>query len=115
MDAYLARICWNSRGWTEPTGEASKSESGTYAARTGIGHEEWLFDPGAILEGWQYGFLQPVSKSRDRLAGETIDVRLFTISPESRWFYVGRLRSCEVLTQEGAEVARRAFKESGRL
>lgn len=115
MDEYLARICWNSKCWTEPTGEAAKSESGSYAARSRLGHEEWLFDPGAIIDGWQYGFLQPVSKSRDRLAGETIDVRLFTISPQSQWFYVGRLPSCEVLTVEAAESARVAFRKSGRL
>ena len=107
MDRYVARICWNSKSWVRPTGEAALAESGTYAATMGFGHEEWLFNFEWIL--------QPVGKSRKKLAGRTIDVKLYTITPDGEWFYAGHLKSCEVLDEEAASAARREFKKRGWL
>lgn len=115
MDEYVARLCWNSAGWTGPTREAEDLETGTYVTRTGVGHEEWLFDPESEIDGWRYGFLQPVSKPRDRLADSLIDVRLFTIGPKSRWLYVGRLPECHVLSKSDAAAAKAIYRKSGRL
>lgn len=113
-DAYLARLCWNSSNWVRPTGEAARSEQGdTYNAEMGFGHEEWLFNYQWILDGWKYGFLQPVNKSLAKVQGKTLDVRLYTISPGRHWYYVGHLRSCEVLTEEAADRARKEFKRRG--
>jgi hypothetical protein len=49
MSAYAARICWNSKGWVVPTGEAADLESAgpshtTYVQDHRFGHEEWLFN-----------------------------------------------------------------------
>lgn len=116
MDEYLARICWNSKGWAAATGEAAGIESpGTYATRCGFGHEEWMFDPAARLDGWRYGFLQPVNDSRDRLMGTEIDVRLFTIAPDKRRYYVARIAPCEILTYQQSSVAWRRFRRAGRV
>jgi len=112
---YVARLCWNSSGWTGPTSEATRLEHGTYVAEHGVGHEDWLFDPASEIDGWRYGFLQPVSKPRERLADSLIDVRLFTIGPESRWLYVGRLPECHVLTEAQAAEAKATYRRSGRL
>jgi len=113
-DSYLARLCWNSTNWVRPPGEAAKSEHGdTYNAEMGFGHEEWLFNYQWILDGWKYGFLQPVNRSLAKVQGKTLDVRLYTISPGRHWYYVGHLRSCEVLTEEAAEAARKEFKRRG--
>lgn len=110
---YFARLCWNSSGWVHPTGEAARAERETYAAQHGFGHEEWLFNYQWVLDGWKYGFLQPINRSLAKVQGETIDVRLYTIDPDSSWFHVGQIRSCEVLTEEQASAARKAFKQRG--
>jgi hypothetical protein len=116
LEPYAARICWNSKNWVCPTGEAAKIESPTnYAPMFGFGHEEWLFNYQWVIGGWKYGFLQPVNKSLRKVLGETIDVRLYTISPHARWFYVGHIRQCEVLTEEVASKARAEFRRRGWL
>jgi len=115
-EVYAARICWNSRKWVTPTGEAARAESGdTYAVRMGFGHEEWLFNRDWVVEGWKYGFLQPVSPSRTRLEGKTIDLRLYAISPEHEWFYVAEIAGCEVLSESLADAARQQFDRRGWL
>lgn len=114
--SYVARICWNSQTWTRPTGEAARLEAkGSYAADKGFGHEEWLFDREAALDGWQYGFLQAVNKSYRKVVGRTIDLRLWTMGPGATRYYVGRIPACEVLTPHEAEAAAKQFGESGRL
>ena len=113
LDSYAARVCWNSKGWIYPTGEAAKIESNTYTTERGFGHEEWLFNYEWILDGWKYGFLQPVNRSLAKVEGETIDVRLYTITSDAKWYYVGHLRRCEVLTEKLAESARAEFKRRG--
>jgi hypothetical protein len=112
-ERYLARLCWNTKNWTRPTGEAALIEQGTYSARIGFGHEEWLFNFDRILDGWTYSFLQPVGRSLTRVQGRTLDVNLYTISPERNWWYVGQLHRCEVLTEEMADHARKEFKRRG--
>jgi hypothetical protein len=115
MTQYVARLCWNSTTWTRPTGESAKTEKGTYAAKTGYGHEEWLFNFQWELRGWKYGFLQPVNRSFANVCGQTIDVRLYTIAPKTGWFYVGRIPKCEVITEEQAATARAAYRKKGWL
>jgi hypothetical protein len=115
MQRYVARLCWNTAGWVRPTGEARETESDTYATRMGFGHEEWLFNYQWMLEGWKYGFLQPVNRSYRKVQGSTIDVRLYTISPDGVWYYVAHVRHCEVLTQPQAEAAREEFRTRGWL
>ena len=115
LDQYVARLCWNSKGWVQPTGEAAASESGTYAAQMRFGHEEWLFDAKRVIDGWRYGFLEPVHKSWRGLEGKTIDVRLYALSPDRRRYYVGHLPACEILSEESAGRARRIYAERGWL
>jgi hypothetical protein len=112
-DFYYARLCWNDAGWTHPSGSASSAEQAndTYATRHGYGHEEWLFNFQWMVDGWKYGFLQPVNKSYEKVVGKSIGVRLYTVGPEKRWYYVGELRRCEVVTEEQAAIARKAFQK----
>lgn len=113
---YRCRICWNSEGWTRPTGEAARYESkGTYAVSNGFGHEEWLLDFTKLVDGWHYAFLQPVNKSCKGRGGEKLNLVLYTRSPEKQQLYVGRLRDCEVLTSEKAEIALAEYLRSGWL
>lgn len=113
-ERYLARLCWNSKNWTRPTGDAARIEQAeTYNAKMGFGHEEWLFNFQWVLDGWKYGFLQPVNRSLAKVEGKVLDVRLYAISPTGSWFYVGHLRRCEVLTEDQAQTARAEFKRRG--
>ena len=115
MDRYAARICWNSKGWVTPSGDAPRLEHETYVTRVGFGHEEWLFNFQWVLDGWKYAFLQPVNKSLSRVQGGRLDVRLYTIGERKAWFYVGHIQPCEVLRDEQAEEARAAFRKRGWL
>lgn len=112
-EKYVARICWNSANWVHPTGEAPSIERATYVTEAGFGLEEWLFNFQWVLDGWEYGFLQPVNRSLAKAQGTTIDIRLCAISPKAEWFYVAHVPRCEVLTEEQAEYARREFKRRG--
>ena len=56
MPKYYARICWNTRGWVAPSGDAKNLETGTYAAKDKFGHEEWLFNFMWLLDGYHYAF-----------------------------------------------------------
>jgi len=113
-ERYLARLCWNSNNWTRPSGDAEEQED-TYISRVGFGHEEWLFNFAWVLDGWKYGFLQPVNRSIEKVEGKILDVRLYTIRPDSAWFYVGHIHRCEVLSEEQAERVGRQFKKNGWL
>ncbi|MCP3163144.1 hypothetical protein [Myxococcus qinghaiensis] len=111
---FLARICWNSAHWVRPTGESRMLETGTYVTEYGFGHEEWLFNLGWVLDnGFHYAYLQPLRSAWERHRGRVIHIRLFTIAPSGERLYVGELRSCEVLTEEQAEVAAREYEKRG--
>lgn len=111
---YYARVCWNSKGWIYPTGDARSLEVNTYAAKNGFGHEEWLFNP-QTFEGYHYAFLQPVGQSFKKLTGKTIDVLLWAINPYKQHVQIGEIRNCEVLTEAQAREALAAYQKNGWL
>jgi hypothetical protein len=113
--SYTARVCFNSQGWRFPTGEAAQLESNTYVAENGFGVEEWLFNFGWLIDGLHYAFLQPVSKSFEKLAGKTVGILLYTINPNGDRLYIGQISHCEVLRREQAEHALNIYKERGWL
>lgn len=112
---YNCRICWNTEGWTFPTGEAAQSETGTYVSSNGFGHEEWLFNFEWIINGWKYGRLQPVARSLEKLADESIDLCLYTLSPRDGAMTVGSIDGVRVLDEEEAEFALSEFRNRGWL
>lgn len=76
----LCRICYNDRGYVEPSGRRGKSSnktyhnelgedsSGAYEARKGFGHEEWLANEVVITsarKGWCQGFIQQKGQPAD--------------------------------------------------
>lgn len=115
---YLSRICVNSRGWTHPTGDASRQETSrpkSFANMYGYGHEEWLFRSEWQVDGWQYGFLQGVNNSRKKLAGmkEAVDVTLYTCEPGDERKYVARINDLECLSYEQSDAIHQLFAEKG--
>lgn len=112
----IARICWNTEGWSRPSGSAKQTEGeGTYARAHGFGHEEWLFRMDWQLESWHYAFLEPVRRAKGSLEGEVHDILLYTIDRDFRRFYVGRFHACEILTSAKAADAASEYKARGWL
>jgi hypothetical protein len=115
MDKYC-RLCWNSEGWRYPTGEAAKIESGnSYVAEKGFGHEEWLFNFEWILDGYRYGFLQPISKFRGKYQNDTFSVLLYTLTPEKQTLIVGRIDNLYVPNNRELNAAFRQIRDRGWL
>lgn len=114
--SYLARICWNSKGWRCATGDARDLEGQpSFVGMYGFGHEEWLFNNVWTVKGWRYGFLEPVHDAWAQHQGEIIDVGLYTIGPGKRRLWAGRIRRAEVLTEREALSARAEFDKRGYL
>ena len=101
---YVTRLTWNTLGWRQPSGPG-KGEHGTYVAKSGFGHEEWLNRSEWVFGGWRYAFLQGVHRQRKRLIGKTLNIRLYTINPMKERSYVGKLNSAEVIDDETAKQA----------
>jgi hypothetical protein len=83
------RVCWNTRYWREPTGEAARIETGkSYVVQNGFGHEEWLFNfswlqpaDNSGAELFKYGFLQPIGKYQNTYEGKSFDVLVYAVTP----------------------------------
>lgn len=99
MEMKLCRICWNSAGWRRPTGEAAVLETGdSYVAEHGYGHEEWLFNYEWMIDGYKYGFLQPIGKFHSNYAGETTSLCLYTVTSDKDRLVVGVIREAYIPT-----------------
>ena len=103
METYITRLCWNENDWKKPSGHASKSETKTFNTKFGFGIEEWLFSSEFEINGWRYGFIQGVNKSRKKLAGKLINLLLFTINPNKRRYLVCEIKDCYVFKENEKE------------
>jgi len=112
MDQYYARICWNVKHWTNPSQDHVRLREKSNAAKNRFGGEEWLFNS-RQFDGYHYAFLQPVKNSFRGMRGKTIDVLLWTISPDKGRFQVGEIKNCEVLTNSQAKKAFDHYKKKG--
>ncbi len=115
---YLARICFNSKGWRRPTGEARHLEINnppSFSRMFGYGHEEWLFRFDWQIDGWQYGFLQGVNNSRSTVAGmeNAVDVTLYTCEPFSRRRYIAKILDVECLSYSQSKAIHDQFVANG--
>ena len=87
MQNKYARVCWNTLGWRIPSGDAIEGNS--YVARYGFGHEEWLFNFEWLINGYRYGFLQPIGKFYEKYAEESCSILIYTVTPEQQTLLVG--------------------------
>lgn len=110
LEKRVARICWNDKEWKEPSGRAGKSTaSGTHEYIHGYGHEEWIFDLRKEIDGYCYGFLEPIRKHQETYAGRYFWVWLYTINSEtSQRYWVGIINKIQVLNSAEAN---HIFKE----
>ena len=119
MDKYC-RICWNTADWTRPTRNSGETQS--YVAEYQYGHEEWLLDLAWPISGYRgdktpycYGFLQPINKYHEKYIGQTMDVCLYTVTPDKDRLFVGIIRELYVPDLEELTWARAELDRLGRF
>lgn len=113
-EARICRICWNTNNWTCPSGPEGKALGKSYEATNGFGHEEWLFRQEFQIDGFQYGFIQPIGKYLSRYEGNTYDLMLYAINSRDKTkYWVGNLKSVEVLTASQREKYSSLFEKKG--
>jgi len=117
VEDKIARICWNTQGWRKPSGTQGKSkDKKAYEFRAGFGHEEWLLDTTKLVEGWHYGFLQPIGLNRDKYAGQKFNISLYSINNETKYrWWVGRILGVEVISPDESANVYAAYKKNGWL
>jgi hypothetical protein len=116
MPRHSCRVCWNTAGWTRPTGDARNLEDKkSYVSRQGFGHEEWLFSYDWLLDDLKYGHLQPVSRSRRRLTGSLLDLFLYAFGPDRRIYAVGTIDQVRVIDDSECDDVLRQFHRRGWL
>lgn len=113
-ESKIARITWNTNGWVKPSGLTGKSTNASFEYEHGFGHEEWLFDGDKVIEGYKYGFLEPIHKFRSKYEGQIFDLALYTRDAESnKCFWVTNLKDVEVLMPEESEKVLAFYKKEG--
>jgi len=110
MDWFLARVCWNRRGWSQPSGDARSLETNTFVARHGFGFDEWLFSDRFEFEGWHYGFVQGVQRRHSTFVSQDIALRFFSIGPTGDRWSTGSISRCTVLEHDQAHLAVSQFQ-----
>ncbi|WOK09201.1 hypothetical protein RT717_11190 [Imperialibacter roseus] len=113
-ESKIARITWNTNGWIKPSGLTGKSTNPSFENEHGFGHEEWLFDGDKVIEGYKYGFLEPIHKYRSKYEGQIFDLTLYTRDAESnKSFWVTNLKDVEVLLPEESEKILAHYRKEG--
>lgn len=105
IEKRVARLCWNDNGWVMPSGRYGKSNyEGSHEAKYGYGHEEWLFDTGKLINGYHYGFLEPIRRQQDAYTGNKYDIWLYTIDANTKKrYWIGEIKNAEALDRNAAD------------
>jgi len=113
----IARLTWNDNGYVSPSGLIGKSkDKKTHEGTYGYGHEEWLFDTSKLVDGYHYGFLEPIRKHQNAYTGKDYDVWLYTIDANSGLRYlVGKIKNVEVINSEEAARIKILYEQNGWL
>ncbi|WP_145859997.1 hypothetical protein [Pedobacter suwonensis] len=115
----IARICWNENNWSRPSGPFGKSKNSdaSFEREKGYGYEEWLFNPDRNLGGYHYSFIQAFNKGDHQ--GKTYTLNVYAIkrvsNSLSEYYWVGKFRHLEVLTNEQQQHALTEFRQRGWL
>jgi len=111
IEKRIARLTWNSNGWVKPSGPNGKSKNtDTHEGKFGYGHEEWLFDSSKLIDGYHYGFLEPIRKQQQAYINNIYDVWLYTIDNISKKrFWIGEINKVEVIDNILAESIKQIY------
>ena len=107
----IARLTWNKNGWVKPSGPEGKSKiKETHEGKFGYGHEEWLFDTSKLIEGYHYGFLEPIRKQQQAYVNNSYNVWLYTIDNISKKrYWIGEINNLEVIDNDKAEKVKNIY------
>lgn len=114
IDKKMARICWNTNGWTIPSGFEGKSKNkGSFEQKHGYGFEEWMFNVARTLNGYVYANIQALPEDRKSPQGRVFDLTLFSINGNSGERYkVGTIKNVEIIDEQESK---KVFKEYCRV
>ncbi len=94
----IARICWNSNGWTQPSGSNGKSSAkDTFEGKYHFGYEEWLFNKAYNINGYNYGFLQQFNQDWNLHVNKTYNIHLLTFQSKVGLSYIAYLPKVKVI------------------
>ena len=113
MHDKFSRICWNTAGWQKPTGDAAKVETTSYVATHRFGHEEWLFNFEWLVNGYRYGFLQPILKFYSKYKGNSCSILLYTVTPEQETLLVAKIANIYIPEEDELDRVLRIYESSG--
>ena len=113
MHDKFSRICWNTAGWKKPTGDAAKIETTSYVATHRFGHEEWLFNSEYLIDGYRYGFLQPILKYYRKYKGHSCSILLYTVTPEKDTLLVAKIKNVYIPEEDELDRVLRTYESSG--
>jgi len=115
IEKRISRLTWNTNGWVKPSGSEGKSKNkNTHEGTFGYGHEEWLLDISKIIDGYHYGFLEPIRKQQSVYLNKTYDVWLYTIDNISKKrYWVGEINKVEVIDSKEAERIKEIYVKNG--
>lgn len=115
IEKRIARLTWNDNGWVKPSGLEGKSEDKeTHEGKYGYGHEEWLFDTSKLIDGYHYGFLEPIRKEQQAYENKSYDVWVYTINKlTKKRYWIGEINNVEVLDNDEAERIKELYIQNG--
>lgn len=94
MKTVLQRVCWNTRGWQMPSGNAAHEKG--YPSEAGFGHEEWNFQLDDAFEKWLHGYMY--TRPKDIEQNEVFRLIFFAIHPDTKSrLVVGIYHAAEVI------------------
>lgn len=111
----VARICWNDFGWQRPSGREGKSSNPkSYEYKVGYGHEEWLLDTEKLINGYHFGYLQPVGNAWEKYQGKIFNISLYSINNDSseKW-WIGTINNAQVVTVDESKQVYVYYKKEG--
>jgi hypothetical protein len=109
----VARICWNTNQWLKPSGRTGKSTAKlSYEGVNGYGYEEWLFDFTKLIDGYKYGYLQPIRLTE--YPNTLFDIRLYTLNKSNGFrYWIGDLFNVSVLSAEEKAALQSIYETKG--
>ncbi|MGP1716568.1 MAG: hypothetical protein ACTS9Y_05255 [Methylophilus sp.] len=117
IEDKVARICWNTNAWRCPSGHEGKSKNKeSYEATKGFGHEEWLLDITKPINGFHYGYIEPIGAYRNKYINKIFNIHLYSINAKTRerW-WVGKINNVQVITVEESIFVYNEYKKNGWL
>lgn len=112
-----SRLTWNDNGWIMPSGLYGKSkDANSHEGQYGYGHEEWLLDTGKLIDGYHYGFLEPIRKHQEAYIGKRFNIWLYSINGATKVrYWIGQINDVEVINSEQANEITAYYTDRGWL